>query len=302
MSSKDKSLKSNKVILWAGLLAVLICVFGYFIYESTSGNSKTNHLFNTYKANGIIEFNSLRFVSAIEQFSKALSLKPNDKGSLMHIVWSYKRAKRYDEMREYILKALQTYKGDADLMRELGYAYLESGNYDQAEKQFKQLIETEIDELGGFNGLAMVQKKKGNFSKALYLFNRGTPYIDELTKRKEHKDRIARHAIEYGLFLKEMGHPREAAAVFTQAAGLDDIAIEIYYYLAQIAEYLQERDRAILLYGEFVKITGGRLFENEIKIAKERIEILKASGDFLSSPESVYLEYDTEAMKEQLGY
>ncbi len=120
MSSKNKISKNSKVILWAGLLAVLICVSSYFIYVSSARDSKmskTNHLFNTYKANGIVEFNSLRFDSAIDQFTKALNLKPNDKGSLLHIVWSYKRAKKYDEMRDFILKALQTYKDDADLIR-----------------------------------------------------------------------------------------------------------------------------------------------------------------------------------------
>lgn len=279
--------KKNIVLLLISSILVIIAT-SWFISKDEQ-TQEIHRKAQDFKLNGVISYNSGNFHNAIESFKKALQANPDDISIVIQISKSYRNLGQPGQAKSVVEEKLKlkTYENDSALIKELGYIYIDLGKPDIARKYFERLVREELDVVGGYDSLAVLAKKQGEYVEALKFFNRASPKIEELIKTKTEKESIAEHYYEYGLFLMETGHFSESFTIFQELMQFEESLFEVYFYMGKISEYLGERNRAMEMYKVFLTIAGGRLFEKERKIAEERLAALQRERSLLPAPDMI---------------
>lgn len=237
--------------------------------------------FQNYKVNGIVEFNNRQFGNAVQEFVTALHFKPKDVEVRTLIVSAYKKSKSYDLAEKFILESLKLLPENPVLLTELGYVYLDWGKLDKAEDVFEKLVDTKIDPLEGYDGLAEVEIKRQNYGGALQYFESSKPFLERLDKRKD-KEKLAKSFYRIALFMKEIGRLGVAVELLTGNLKLTPLDLNVYFELAQLYEYVKDKEKAIHYYGSFLE-AAGPLHQEKIQFSEKRIEALKRD-EFLPPP------------------
>lgn len=268
------------------LLFILMIVSIVFAVISFDKQKRINRDFESFKFNGIFEYNNRHFANAVQQFVNASYLKPKDVEVRLLIVQAYKRSKSYNLAEDFIKDSLKILPSNSILLTELGYVYLGWGKLEEAKAIFQKLVDSEADSLEGYDGLAEVEFKKRNYNQAIKNFNYTLPYVNKLIEKKMEKHKVASHFFRYAIFLMKTGHSGEALSIFQRCTKLMSNS-ELYFYMAQLYEYMNKKPEAEKYYTTFLNIAGN-LYQEEIEFAKQRIEALKRD-EFLPPPPVVPL-------------
>ncbi len=238
--------------------------------------------FENYKLNGIVEFNNRQFANAVQQFMTALALKPEDIEARLFVISTYKRSGSFDLAEEFLTNSLKILPQNPELLTQLGYVYLDWGKLEKAKEVFQKLVDSNIDPLEGYDGLAEVEIKNKDYDKAVQYFRNAKPFRDELINQIREKEKVSRSFYRFASLLKETGHSELAGALLQRILKLDPFEIDAYVDLAQIYEYMKAKDKALKYYNEFIQIATP-LHQDKIDFAKQRIEALQ-QNDFLPPP------------------
>lgn len=242
---------------------------------------KTEKEFQNYKMNGILELNRRQFGNAVQEFVTALHFKPKDVEVRTLIVSAYKKSQSHDLAEKFILDSLKLLPDNPALLTELGYVYLDWEKFGEATKVFQKLVDTKIDPLEGYDGLAAVEIRKKNYDEAFQYFQNSKSLLEYMDKKKN-KEKLARSFYRIALFMKETGRIEVAAGLLKGNLKLTPLDLNIYFELAQIYEYLKDKGKAAHYYSNFLQMASP-LHQEEIEFAKQRLEALKR-GEFLPPP------------------
>ena len=264
------------------VFAVVLFGIGAAIFFHLQRQQKIEREFQNYKMNGIFEFNKRQFGNAVQEFVTALHFKPKDVEVRTLIVSAYKKSQSYDLAVKFILDSLKLLPENPALLTELGYVYLDWGKLDEATKVFQKLVDSKIDPLEGYDGLAEVEVKKKNYDEAIQYFKKSTPFLEILIDQKREKEKVARSFHRQALLTKEIGQIELAKQYFLRMLKLTPFDLNLHFELAQIYEYLKDKEKAEHYYSAFLQIAGP-LHQEKIEFARQRLEALK-HGEFLPPP------------------
>ena len=243
--------------------------------------------FENYKLNGIVEFNNRQFANAVQQFITALALKPEDIEARLFVVSAYKRSGSYELAEEFLINSLEILPQNPKLLTEMGYVYLDWGKLEKAREVFQKLVDSKIDSLEGYDGLAEVELKQQRYDSAIQYFNKSRPILNDLIKKGEQKDKVGRSLFRFAAFTKSTGRSELAITYFLKLLKINSLDFNIHYELGQLYEYLKDKEKAIHYYDTVLQLAT-TLDQEKIDFAKQRIEALNR-GEFLLPPPVVPL-------------
>ncbi len=129
---------------------------GYITVENPDA---LNNLGQRYQAQGELE-------KAIEEFKKALALRPNHAGTLNNLAVCYGKLKRYPEAEKTLFRALEANPKDVFAMSNLAILYFETNRPDEARRYAERAVATEPKYANGRFTLGVIYAKAGELDRA----------------------------------------------------------------------------------------------------------------------------------------
>ncbi|MDR1112987.1 MAG: tetratricopeptide repeat protein [Bacteroidales bacterium] len=109
---------------------------------------------------------------AIEDYSKAIDLMPDDVEAYNYRGNAYALKCDYDKAIEDFSKAIELKPNDAEAYNYRGVAYRKKGDYDKAIEDYSKAIELEPDDAGAYYIRGSVYYEKGDHDKAIEDYNK----------------------------------------------------------------------------------------------------------------------------------
>ncbi|HBG07749.1 MAG: hypothetical protein A2075_10590 [Geobacteraceae bacterium GWC2_58_44] len=204
------------------------------------------------------------FTGALQEFTEAEKLTPEDPALLNHLGLTYFRKGHYDLAERKYLVALELKPGYSEARNNLGVNYLEMKRWDDAIAQFK-LVQDDIfyqGQEGAHINLGLAYLGKGEYQQALAVLrgavgrNGGDP-----------RTRIHLGRVYFALDRTEL-----AVEEYKKALELNGSYANAYYYLALAKVKLKEPGAARSAFKEVVRIAP----DSEIgQLSREYLDLLK---------------------------
>jgi len=214
---------------------------------SNSPNSARVHFnyatvfFNQLPSNIELQKQQLPFI--IDCYKKALTIDPNDKGSLTNLGVCYYKIKDYNESIYYTKRALAFAKTDYSLQSNLADAYVRNNNFDKAISIYKELIQNNyiLENTYNYYGVALFNKK--DYTTAIAIFKKGI---------KQNSNSVELW-MNYANALAASGKLKEAINAFEKAYELNPNEKNALKFLVMANQQLGNIDKANYYYSEFIK-------------------------------------------------
>lgn len=107
---------------------------------------------------------------AVSHFESIVKANPEDVDGYYGLGLAYRKMGRLDKSTEILQNAHSLGPKDPDVLRELGIAYFLSGKLDQALESLEGAVKGQNNDLWGCYYLARGYQEKGDFARALPLF------------------------------------------------------------------------------------------------------------------------------------
>ncbi|GEC73676.1 pentatricopeptide repeat domain-containing protein (PPR motif) [Flavobacterium flevense] len=197
--------------------------------------------FNQLSSDVELQKQQLPFI--IDSYKKALTIDPNDKGSLTNLGVCYYRMKDYKSSIYYTKRALALVETDYSLQSNLADAYFRNNNLDEAISIYKELVRNNyiLENTYSYYGAALFGKKK---------------YIEAIAVFKEGIKQNASSAelwMNYGNALAASGNLREAITAFEKVYELNPNDKNALKFLTMVYQQLGDIEKANYYYSEFIK-------------------------------------------------
>ncbi|RVT79587.1 tetratricopeptide repeat protein [Flavobacterium sufflavum] len=190
-----------------------------------------------------IELQKQQLPFIIDSYKKALTIDPNDKGSLTNLGVCYYKMKDYNTSIYYTKRALALAKTDYSLQSNLADAYFRDNNFDEAIANYRELVQNNYTQDNTYNyyGAALFNKKE--YPKAIAIFQEGI---------KQNSNSVELW-MNYGNTLAASGNFKEAITAFEKAYKLNPNEKNSLKFLTMIYQELGNTEKANYYYSEFIK-------------------------------------------------
>jgi protein O-mannosyl-transferase len=177
----------------------------------------------------------------ITSYKKALSIDPNDKGSLMNLGVCYYRIKEYEKSIDCTKKAIAISQNDYSLYGNLADAYFMSNNFDKAILNYEFSIKNNSVQYNTYNYLGVAWFNKKNYPKAIEVFKKG------LQLQPEHAEMY----LNYGNALAISSRIKEAIPMFEKAYALNPNQKNALQFLAMCYAQIGNNEKATAYLNQF---------------------------------------------------
>jgi len=176
--------------------------------------------------------------TALQQFQKALALRPTYLNALVNVGVLFQRQGNLKEAKMYYSQSLKNRPDYAPAHYNLGRALEEEGNYDRAEYHYKQAVKFSPDDHQSHNNLGVLMAKRGRFPEAVQQFREALKI----------QPQDAQALNNLGGALQKTGKIREAKYYYQKAIGIEPDNAFARFNLAGILEIEGNFEQAVSLY------------------------------------------------------
>eukprot|EP00761_Pharyngomonas_kirbyi_P009358 gb/GECH01009374.1/.p1 GENE.gb/GECH01009374.1/~~gb/GECH01009374.1/.p1 ORF type:complete len:252 (+),score=24.63 gb/GECH01009374.1/:1-756(+) len=177
------------------------CLFNFFFIFILYQKLNSNIFFN----------NRGKYKLAIEDYTKAIQLNPENVAAYNNRGFAYRKVNQYDKAINDYSKALEIQPDNVKTYNNRGYSYARRGDYDLAIKDYDKVIELDSDNIHAFHNRGISYDKKGKFKQA----------IDDFTRVLELDPCNANAYFNRGSAYDSIGQVDAAIEDYTKALDLD---------------------------------------------------------------------------------
>lgn len=112
------------------------------------------------------------FEGALEDYEKAIEIKPNSIGIYTNLGVLYMQQKNYDKAEETLTKAMKIAPNDAGLMNNLASVYIKKGKYKLAINHLDKILDINSQDPYALNNKGFAQIKLGRTDEGIELVNK----------------------------------------------------------------------------------------------------------------------------------
>lgn len=249
-----KLLHKSKLLL-ASIRAMLLLFLGVLTWQQCGMYANNDSLWEqTYRLNseswmahnyfGIKNLQQGQFDQAMDQFHKALEIKPNYVDAADNLGLALLQKGRPDEAIIQFHKALEISPGDAEVCNNLAAALLQVGNTNEAISYCQLALRGKPDYADAqFNwGIALFGE--GNVDDALGHFQKALEINPEYAQAHAHA----------GMILSQKGRADEALAHFQKALEIKPDNADAHFYLGNLLRQKGRQDEAMMHFRKALEI------------------------------------------------
>ena len=175
---------------------------------------------------------------AIEAYSYAIKLNPNDAEAYNNRGVAYGERDDFDRATEDFAQAIQLNPSHAGAYNNRGVAYLNKNDFNRAIEDYTKAMQLEPDYAGAYNNRGVAYRYKGDFNRA----------IEECTQAIQLNQNYATAYNNRGIAYSDKGDYNRAIKDYIKAIQLNPSYAEAYYNRGKVYSEQSDYDRAIADY------------------------------------------------------
>ncbi len=194
---------------------------------------------------------------ALEDYSKAIELKPDYADAYHDRGVTYGRKGEYDRALENFSKAIELKPDDADAYHNRGVAYNKKGEHDRALEDFSKAIELKPDYAEAYNNRGLSYNRKGEYDRALEDHNKAIELKLDYAGAYNNRGIIYGTKDEYDRALEDFSKAIELDSDYAEAYHNRGLA---YFSKSDYGRAIEGYDKAIELKTDYADAYHNRGF------------------------------------------
>ncbi len=238
-STKDVKKASNSVIkawFWGLGISFILPVGVIMLLSRPSVES--------YLADGDDFYQQQNYDRAIENYTQALKLDPNNVGAYVKRGETYEIKKDYDHAIADYNQILKLDPKNIDAYNDRGNAFNDKQDYDRAQADFNQVLQLDSKNAYAYNGRGIAFYYKQDYDRAMTDYNQVLKLDPKYSYAYNNR----------GLVYEARNSHAAAMADFDQALKLDPNCVDAYISRGFIFAHRQDYDRAMVNYNQALRL------------------------------------------------